>query len=173
MTPRPVTGSPLPLAAPQHLSVAQPLTVPQRLRQAANVVNGTTLLGLAVAAAARTDLSRGPRGLIVAGGYRWRVPSAGAFTLGNVVLYRRAAADLLSRPELLGHEEKHSSQYAWCLGVPFLPLYFLAAGWSLLRTGNPGTGNVFERHAGLAAGGYPVGGKPRLTSRTCPSGLEA
>ncbi len=56
---------------------------------------------------------------------------------------------------LLGHEERHSTQYAWCLGLPFLVLYSLCAGWSVLRTGNPGTANFFERQAGLAAGGYP------------------
>ncbi|MFF1255059.1 hypothetical protein ACFVYC_21530 [Pseudarthrobacter sp. NPDC058329] len=133
-----------------------PLTGTQKVRRAANVLNGSTVLGLAVSALAGTKVSRGPRGLLIAAGYRWRLPFAGAFTLGNVVLCRCTAADLLSRPALLGHEEKHCSQYAWCLGVPFLPLYFLAAGWSLLRTGNPGTGNVFERHAGLAAGGYPA-----------------
>ncbi|VXB09003.1 hypothetical protein ARTHRO9AX_100035 [Arthrobacter sp. 9AX] len=139
----------------------------------ANAVNGSTVLGLAVAAAARSDLRPGPHGLIIAGGYRWRVPLAAAFTLGNVVLCRCPAADLLARPELLGHEEKHCTQYAWCLGLPFLPLYFLAAGWSLLRTGNPGTGNIFERHAGLVAGGYPdpldrgQAGLPR------PAGTEA
>ncbi|WP_461189745.1 hypothetical protein [Arthrobacter sp. Z4-13] len=147
------------------------LTVHQRLRLAANAINGSTVLGLAVAAAARTKVSRGPRGLIIAAGYRWRLPFAGAFTLGNVVLCRCTAADLLSRPALLGHEEKHCSQYAWCLGIPFLPLYFLAAGWSLIRTGNPGTGNVFERSAGLAAGGYPAPLDRRRPRR--PSEVEA
>ncbi|WP_240721576.1 hypothetical protein [Pseudarthrobacter sp. NamE5] len=138
-----------------------PLTAAQRLRQGANLVNGTTLLGLAVAVAARTDLAKGPRGLLIAGGYRWRLPFAGAFALGNVVLCRSTAGELLARRELLRHEERHCSQYAWCLGVPFLPLYLLAAGWSVLRTGNPGTANVFERHAGLAAGGYPAKGSLR------------
>jgi hypothetical protein len=33
--------------------------------------------------------------------------------------------------------------------------YALATGWSLLRTGHLAAGNAFERHAGLAAGGYP------------------
>jgi hypothetical protein len=141
---------------PRLVSASLPMTVHQRLRLAANVINGSTVLGLAVAAAARTQLSRGPRGLIIAANYRWRLPFAGAFTLGNVVLCRCTAADLLARPALLGHEEKHCSQYAWCLGIPFLPLYLLAAGWSVIRTGNPGTGNVFERRAGLAAGGYPA-----------------
>jgi hypothetical protein len=130
------------------------LTAAQRLRQAANLANGSTVLGVAVALAARTRLSRAPRGLLLAAGYRWPLPFARAFTLGNVVLCRGAADDLLSRTELLGHEEKHCSQYAF-LGVPFIPLYLAAAGWSVLRTGNPGTANVFERHAGLAAGGYP------------------
>ena len=66
-------------------------------------------------------------------------------------------------PGLLGHEERHSTQYALCCGIPFLPLYFAAAGWSLWRAGNPGTANPFERHAGLAAGGYPehVDARPR------------
>jgi hypothetical protein len=169
-------------------ALRRPLTVPQVLRLAANAANGSTVLGLAVAAAARTKLSRGPRGLIIAGGYRWRLPFAGAFALGNVILCRCTGNDLLSRPELLEHEEKHCSQYAWCLGVPFLPLYFAAAGWSLLRTGNPGTGNIFERHAGLAAGGYPLhGNRPRpvlprsrqrlfrhgKTGMSGPAGMEA
>ena len=132
----------------------EPLTPAQRLRQVANLANGTTPLGLAVAAVAGTAVSRGPRGLVIASGYRWRFPYAGAFTLGNVVICRIPAEQLTSNAALLGHEEKHCSQYAWCMGLPFLPLYFLAAGWSLLRTGDPASGNFFEEQAGLAAGGY-------------------
>jgi len=131
-----------------------PLTPGQRLRQAANLANGTTLLGLAVARAAGTAVSKGPRGLVIASSYRWRIPYAGAFTLGSVVICRIRTEELTSNPALLGHEEKHCSQYAYCLGLPFLPLYFLAAGWSQLRTGNPASENFFERQAGLAAGGY-------------------
>jgi hypothetical protein len=127
----------------------------QRLRQIANVLNGSTPLGLLLAASARTPVRRGPRGLLIATGYRWRLPFAGAFTVGNVVLFRVGPERALADPVLLRHEERHSTQYAWCLGVPFLPLYFVAAGWSLLRTGNPGSANLFERHAGLQAGGYP------------------
>lgn len=156
MTPRPRPGN-LPA-----------LTAAQRLRQVANALNGSTVLGLVVAVTARTELSRGPRGLILAAGYRWRVPFAGAFTLGNVVLCRCPAPRLLSRPALLGHEEKHCSQYALCAGLPFIPLYLLAAGWSQLRTGNPGTGNIFERRAGLEAGGYPASGKTRRTPDPAP-----
>jgi len=140
----------------QHAGSVNGPTTAQRLRRAANLLNGSTLAGLAVALAARTRISRGPRGLIIAAGYRWRLPFAGAFTLGNVVLCRSTAADLLSRPALLGHEERHCSQYAWCLGLPFIPLYLAAAGWSVLRTGNPGPANIFERRAGLAAGGSPL-----------------
>ncbi|WP_445154724.1 hypothetical protein ACTWLI_00135 [Arthrobacter sp. Hor0625] len=138
------------------------MTPGQRLRQLANVVNATTPLGLLLAACARTRIRRGPRGLILATGYRWRLPFAAAFTVGNVVLYRSAPEQVLANPVLLGHEERHSSQYAWCLGLPFLPLYLLAAAWSFWRTGNPGTANVFERHAGLLAGGYPL---PRPAAR--------
>ena len=72
-----------------------------------------------------------------------------------MVIFRAGPGDALANPALLGHEERHCTQYAWCLGLPFLPLYFLAAGWSLARTGNPGSRNLFERHAGLQAGGYP------------------
>lgn len=148
-----------------------PLAGAEVLRAALNAVNGSTALGLVLAAAARTRVSRGPRGLIIAAGYRWRLPFASAFTLGNVVLCRCTAGDLLHRPGLLAHEEKHSTQYAWCLGLPFLPLYFLSAGWSLLRTGNPGTANPFERQAGLSAGGYPAGRRahsPGTGSRALP-----
>jgi hypothetical protein len=127
----------------------------QRLRQIANVLNGSTPLGLLLAGAARTPVRRGPRGLLIATGYRWRLPFAGAFTVGNVVLFRAGPERALADPVLLRHEEHHSSQYAWCLGAPFLALYFLAAGWSVLRTGNPGSANFFERQAGLQSGGYP------------------
>ncbi len=131
------------------------MTSGQRLRQVANVLNASTLLGLLLAAVARCPVRRGPRGLLIATGYRWRVPFAAAFTVGNVLLFRAGPGQALGDPVLLGHEERHSTQYAWCLGVPFLPLYFVAAAWSWRRTGNPGTANPFERHAGLRAGGYP------------------
>ncbi|MEO8284463.1 MAG: hypothetical protein ABI568_13860 [Pseudarthrobacter sp.] len=145
------------------------MTAGQRARQFANLANGTTVLGLVLARAAGTDLSKGPRGLVIASGYTWRVPFAGAFTLGNVVICRIRAEQLWANPALLGHEEKHCSQYAWCLGLPFLSLYCLAAGWSLLRTGNPASANFFERQAGLAAGGYV----DVRTPRPAPGGTEA
>ncbi|MCU1516435.1 MAG: hypothetical protein JWQ75_1156 [Pseudarthrobacter sp.] len=138
----------------QRPAAAQALTRGQRLRQLANLVNGTTLLGLALARVAGTAVSRGPRGLVVAAGYKWRLPRAGAVAVGNVIICRSPAERLTTNAALLGHEERHCSQYAGCLGLPFLPLYFLAAGWSQLRTGNPASANIFERLAGLEAGGY-------------------
>ncbi|VXB70339.1 conserved hypothetical protein [Arthrobacter sp. 9V] len=130
------------------------MTPAQRLRQIANVLNLSTPLGLAVAAAARCPVSIGPRGLLIAAAYDWKLPHAGAFTLGNVILYRAPRDMAGMNPVLLGHEERHSTQYAYCLGLPFLALYGVAAGWSMIRSGNPGSRNFFERQAGLAAGGY-------------------
>ncbi|UXM93253.1 hypothetical protein [Paenarthrobacter sp. JL.01a] len=130
------------------------MTPGQRLRQAANVLNLTTPLGLAVALASRSTLSKGPRGLLIAAGYSWKLPFAGAFTVGNVILYRAPHGIAGSDPVLLGHEERHSTQYAYCLGLPFFALYGAAACWSMVRTGNPGRANFFERQAGLEAGGY-------------------
>lgn len=130
------------------------MTPAQRLRQVANLLNGSTVLGLLLARSARCGIRTGPRGLLIATGYRPRLPVAGAFAVGNVVLFRGDAGQVRGNPVLLGHEERHCTQYAWCLGLPFLPLYFLAAGWSFLRTGSAGSGNIFERMAGLEAGGY-------------------
>jgi len=130
------------------------MTQGQRLRQLANVLNASTPLGLVLARLAGTRTFRGPRGLIVATGYRWPLPVAGAFTVGNVVIFRADADAALTSRILLGHEERHSTQYAWCQGLPFLVFYFAAAAWSALRYGDPASGNPFERHAGLEAGGY-------------------
>ena len=98
-----------------------------RVKQVGNLVNGSTLLGLAVAATGRCAVRRGPRGLVVATGYRLSVPAASAFTVGNVVLTRHDPEWLAARPRLLAHEERHSWQYLVCLGLPMLPLYAVAA----------------------------------------------
>lgn len=124
-----------------------------RLRQAANVVNLSTPLGLLVAMAGRARVSAGPDGLFVATGFRIRVP-APAFTVGNVVVVRGDGEVLTRRPTLLVHESRHATQYACCLGPVMLPLYGLAAAWSLVRCGDPSSHNVFEVRAGLADGGY-------------------
>ena len=149
----------------QRRAPARLLTAGQRARQLANLANGTTLLGLGLARAAGTAISRGPRGLVIAAGYRWRLPHAGAFAMGNVVICRFSAEQLAANAALLGHEEKHCTQYACCLGLPFLPLYFLAAGWSHLRTGDPASANFLERLAGLEAGGYVDNRTPRPAPR--------
>jgi hypothetical protein len=124
-----------------------------RVRQVANWANLSTPLGLLVAWLGRARTAVGPDGLVLAHGYRLRVPSAPAFTVGNVVVTR--VDDVLARrPRLLVHESRHATQYAVCLGPLLIPLYGLAALWSWLRAGDPATYNVFERLAGLEDGGY-------------------
>lgn len=125
-----------------------------RLRRAANVVSLATPLGLLVAMAGRARVSAGPDGLLVATGFRIRVP-APAFTVGNVVVVRGDGDVLARRATLLVHESRHATQYACCLGPVMLPLYGLAAAWSLVRCGDPFSYNVFEVRAGFADGGYP------------------
>jgi len=129
-----------------------------RLRQVANLVNLSTPLGLLVAIAGRATLTPGPDGLLFARGYTLRLPRAPAFTVGNVVVLRLDDAALARRPGLLGHEARHATQYAWCIGPAMLPLYGLAAAWSWLRCRDFASYNVFERRAGLADGGYPANG---------------
>ena len=125
-----------------------------RVRLAANLVNGSTLLGVLVAAAGRARLAAAGDGLLVGAGYRLPVPVAPAFTVGNVILARSDHATLARMQPLLTHEARHATQYACCAGLPMLPLYFLAAGVSWGMTGDFGARNIFERRAGLADGGY-------------------
>ena len=125
-----------------------------RVRLAVNLVNGSTLAGVLVAAAGGARLTRARDGLLVALGYRLPVPPAPAFCLGNVIVTRLDAMGARNAQALLGHEARHATQYAWCGGVLMLPLYFLAAGVSWLLTGDFGSRNIFERRAGLAEGGY-------------------
>jgi hypothetical protein len=125
-----------------------------RARLAVNLLNGSTLAGLLVAAAGRARLVRARDGLLVAVGYRLPVPSALAFCLGNVIVTRLDIEGARGAGILLGHEARHATQFACCGGVLMLPLYFLAAGVSWLLTGDFGSRNIFERRAGLAEGGY-------------------
>lgn len=132
-----------------------PLTPAQRRRRRANRLNLSTPAGLLVARLGGARRRPGPYGLVLAEGYRFGFPVAGAFTVGDVIITARAFDALLARtPDLLVHEELHARQYAHCLGLPYLGLYVLAMGWSVLRTGDRASGNVFERRAGLVAGGY-------------------
>ncbi len=123
-----------------------------RARQVANLVNGSTLAGLGVAAAGRARLGRSADGLFTGTGYRLPVPSAPAFCLGNVIITRRDSVTPGSA--LFRHEARHATQYAWCGGLVMVPLYLAAAGGSWVLTGDFGARNVFERQAGLADGGY-------------------
>ena len=125
-----------------------------RVRQMVNLVNGSTLAGVLVAAAGRARLTQGRDGLLIGVHYRLPVPVAPAFCIGNVILARPERAALRRMDALLTHEARHATQYAWCGGLPMIPLYFLAAGVSWGLTGDFGSRNVFERLAGLADGGY-------------------
>ncbi|GAB3818728.1 hypothetical protein GCM10028820_21560 [Tessaracoccus terricola] len=137
------------------------------LRNVANVVNLSTPLGVLVALATGARL-RIVDGLLVAERARLRLPAA-ALTIGSVVVVpRRTLAEAADRiPGLLEHEGNHAWQYTYCLGLPFIPAYFLATGWSWLRSGDRATANHFEVQAGLELGGYRRG---RL--RSARSGLS-
>lgn len=125
------------------------------VRTALTWVNGTTLAALVLSVATRTRLVRAPGGVYLAAGYRLRVPKQSCFTVGSVIFTKRPADWLLDpdREELLGHETRHVAQYA-VLGLLFFPLYAVASAYSYLLTGGYGCRNFFEKHAGLAAGGY-------------------
>ena len=124
-----------------------------------NALGLATPLGLVIARAGGARRVGGPvrpDGLIMAHGYRWPVPSAPAFTVGDVIIVRRSES--LHSERLLAHEARHAAQWAACGGLAFVPLYALASAWSWWRTGNAFSRNVFERAAGLADGGYRAGG---------------
>lgn len=138
------------------------------LRNVANLVNLSTPLGLLVALGTRSRL-RVVKGLLVAEESRLRLPAA-AMTIGSVVLVpRRTLEQAVERiPGLLEHEDAHAWQYAYCFGLPFVPAWFVAAGWSWLRSGDRATANHFEVQAGLALGGYREG-----KLRSARTGLRA
>ena len=127
----------------------------QLARTVLTAVNGTTLAGLAVAVLSGTKVRRAPGGILIAEGYRHKVPPATCFTVGSVILTRRSAEWLLDerRAALLAHESRHAGQYA-VLGPLFWPAYWLSCAYSYALTGSYGCRNVFERHAGLHTGGY-------------------
>ena len=170
---RPPLRSPGPL--PPHPSLAPgalPVTRGVRLRNVLNWLNLSTPLGLGLARAGGCRVRRGPERSFLADRYRWAFPAAGAFTVGDVVISRHDL-DLLAarRPALVRHELVHSRQWAYCWGLPFLPLYVGSMGWSWLRTGDRAARSFFEREAGLGDGGYaeapprPLGPVLREASR--------
>lgn len=134
----------------------QPTTdLPRLLRNAANLANLSTPLGLVVALAGRSRLRLRDH-LIVADRVRLPITNAGAMTIGSVVLVPRRSLEEVeaSTPTLMEHEDGHAWQYAYCLGLPFLPLYGMAVAWSMVRTGDRASANHFEVQADLLKGGY-------------------
>lgn len=125
-----------------------------RVRLVVNVVNGSTLAGILVAAAGRARLARGSDGLLIGERYRLPLPAAPAFCLGNVILTRAGRGAFARTGGLLAHEARHATQFAWCAGLVMVPLYVMAAGASWVLTGDFGSRNIFEQLAGLADGGY-------------------
>ena len=114
-----------------------------------NALTLSTVVGLALARASGARIESGPDGLVLATAARRGLLRADAFTVGNVVVTTRPALD----PQLLAHEARHATQWAWCV-VLFLPLYAAAMAWSWALTGDRWSRNWFERDAGLAAGSY-------------------
>jgi hypothetical protein len=132
-----------------------PTTGWQWVRFVGNFANLSTPLGLAVAGMGGATIKRGPRGLFLGEGYRFSFPVAGAFTVGNVITTGSTWEEMLSRnPSLIKHEEAHTWQYLYCLGLPYYIPYVIFMGWSVLRTGDRAARNFFERQAGLRIGGY-------------------
>jgi len=126
-----------------------------RVRTVVNWINLSTLLGLLIARIGGADVRRRGRGTWVAAGYRYRFPIASAFTVGSVIISRHDRDYLDARPLLLQHEDRHCTQYAFCVGPLMLPLYFLSVGISWVLAGDHSSYNPFERLANLSDGGYP------------------
>jgi hypothetical protein len=137
------------------LRPSPPQTPMQWVRFVGNLINLTTPGGLAVAVLGGATIRRGPRGLLLAEGYRLKFPIAGAFTIGNVITTTTTWEEKLRQyPKLLLHEERHTWQYLYCIGLPYYLAYTISMGWSWLRTGDRAARNFFERQAGLVTGGY-------------------
>lgn len=130
-----------------------------------NAVNLTSAAGFLVARTAGCAIARRDD-YWEATGYRWRFPVAGAFTIGCVVISRQRAT-----PSVWEHEKGHVRQYA-VLGPGFWPAYAAAAAYSWVRTGDWWSRNVFERRAGLTAGGY-VERRLRRAGRRLPGATGA
>lgn len=130
-----------------------------RVRQVVNWANLSTPAGLLLAVAGGATVSRAGRGTYLATGFRWRFPVASAFTLGNVIATRHDREWCLARPALLRHEDRHCTQYAFCLGPVMVLVYAICAAVSWVLSGDHASYNPFERLANLVDGGYA---EPRL-----------
>ena len=130
------------------------------VRSVANLVNLSTPFGLALAVAGRGKLRRCGH-LVVAEQVKLPLITASAMTVGCVVLVPNVTLAEAQRniPTLLAHEDEHAWQWAYCLGLPFLPLYGAAMLWSMVRSGDRATANHVEVQAGLLTGGYQPGEK--------------
>ncbi len=126
-----------------------------RVRTVLNWINLSTLLGLGIAKLGGATITRRGRGTYLASGYRYGFPVASAFTVGSVIASKHDLDYLLARPVLLRHEDRHCTQYAFCLGpVMWVPyVLFGVVSWAL--SGNHAAYNPFERMASLVDGGYP------------------
>lgn len=126
----------------------------QWVKLVGSCLNLSTPAGVLIGVVGRARFSWGPRGLVYATGYKVGFPVANAFTVGNVVLSKYERDYFDQRPVLVRHEERHSWQYFWLIGLPMLPLYGVCVVVSWLLTGDPASRNPFERIAGLRDGGY-------------------
>ncbi|MDO5736252.1 MAG: hypothetical protein Q4P15_07230 [Propionibacteriaceae bacterium] len=133
------------------------------MRNVGNIANLSTPLGIIVALAGGARL-RMVNGLVVAECAVLPGISASAMTIGSVVLIRGRTLEEATRriPGLLEHEGHHAHQWAYCFGLPFIPLYMAATGWSWLRSADRAAANLFEVQAGLALGGYTARDKRPL-----------
>jgi RHS repeat-associated protein len=116
----------------------------QVARANANVANGSTALGLTVAAIAGAScaIHGGELTVICTGARRLRIK--GGFTIGNVFVTGLSRREV--GPRLIAHEAKHSDQWAilgWGMGPAYAAAYFQA-----------GECNIFERLADYTDGGY-------------------
>ncbi len=136
-----------------------------QVRRVANWVNLTTPLGLLIAGIGGADVGRADRGMLLATGYGLDFPRSRAFTVGSVIVTKHEPAWFADQPRLFLHEERHATQWAWCLGLPFLPLYTLAMLWSQIKVADRAASNVFEQLAGLEDGGYVVPTKAEIAER--------
>ena len=91
---------------------------------------------------------------MVATDYRLGFPIARAFTVGSVIITRHDRRWLTIVRNCSRTRSATPGSTSPASGLPFLPLYAAAMGWSKLRTGDRASGNIFERRAGLEAGGY-------------------
>ena len=125
-----------------------------RVREIANFINLSTPAGVLIAliGGAKPHRTASQYRMIHAFPYRLRWPRGTVFTLGNVVISRRDTATLSANS--LHHERRHSTQYAWCLGILAVIPYAAACGWSWLLTGSLSARNVFEKRAGNEHSGY-------------------